>query len=286
MKNYIILTITALFFISCTEEVVINELKNASDLRLVIEANIDIDKNNTTDISTQIIKISNTTSFYNSDFLGVKGASINVTDKNGNSVGTFLDINSGVVDDIEDGIYTAIDFKTPIVGENYFINITVNGETYTAQDTYTSIVDINEITQEVLEAFDDAIQININIDNEIDVDNFYLSEIKNPNFLIPEFDNGSDEFISNTPGENNLDFVYFDEDLKKDDPLTIKLYGVSERYNNYLSKLLSLAGDSGGPFSTAPATIRGNLLNTTNQDNYALGYFSLNQFVEQNYTVE
>jgi len=57
-------------------------------------------------------------------------------------------------------------------------------------------------------------------------------------------------------------------------------------FQKYLEKLLANSQGTNGPFSTAPASVRGNILNTTNKDNYALGYFSVNQFVDASYIVK
>jgi hypothetical protein len=54
-----------------------------------------------------------------------------------------------------------------------------------------------------------------------------------------------------------------------------------------MSILLSIAGNNGGgPFQSPPATVRGNIINTTNPSNYALGYFSLSEMDTKNYTIE
>ncbi len=285
MKKYIsFLYITSLLLTSCTKEVFIDTGKDQD--KLVIEAIIDIDKNNSTGVSTQSIKLSKTSSFNTPNFITVKGATITVTNENNEIVGTFLDINS-TVDTEEDGIYTAVDFKTPKIGETYFLNVNVNNQIYIAQDTYTSIVDLEDerISQETVTFPEEIIQININIDNEIGVDNFYLFKIDTPFYEIPQYGNGDDEFLSEEPGENNYDFVYFDEELEANQKIDITISGISKGYNSYLTELLGQAQESGGPFTTAPATVRGNIINQTNTEAFPLGYFALNQFVKTTYTV-
>jgi hypothetical protein len=50
---------------------------------------------------------------------------------------------------------------------------------------------------------------------------------------------------------------------------------------------LSIAGNNGGgPFQSPPATLRGNIINATNFDNYALGYFRLSETDSGNYIIE
>jgi hypothetical protein len=51
--------------------------------------------------------------------------------------------------------------------------------------------------------------------------------------------------------------------------------------------LLDVAGSNGGsPFATPPATVRGNIINQTNNDNFALGYFQLSEMDTKNYVVQ
>lgn len=294
MKNVLYLLFVVLLFSSCTEEIIIDELQNI-DPRLVIEANIDIDKNDVEAAKTQRIKLSKTSSFYNSDYLPVLGASIRITDQNGVSMGTFLDVNPDLSDDEEDGVYTAVDFDTPTLGSTYFIDILVEGTTYRAEDVYTGIVDINEITQEAISFRDDAIQVNINIDNEIGVENYYLLKTENPFYSVPEINSGDDQLLSEIEGENDFDILYLYEEptteMSNENTdevrLNFTLYGISRRYNNYLIKIIALASSgNGGPFSTAPSAVRGNFVNRTNEADYALGYFSVNQFVNAVYELE
>lgn len=283
MKKILTFIAATLTLISCTEEVNIDEVLNPTDIRLVIEANMDISKTNTSGISTQSILLSKTTSFYTPQVNGVAGATISLTDKDGNSVGTFLDINPGV-DNIENGTYTAIDFVTPEIGETYYLTVTVEGNTYTAEETYHSIEDINDISQKDLDIADNFKEINANIDNVIGVDNYYLFEYQNSNYAINEYDAGDDAFVSEVEGKNNFDFTYIDE-LVAGDILDIKVMGISKSYYNYMNKLITISQGSNGPFSTAPSTVRGNIINNTDLENYALGYFSLNQYVEETYTI-
>lgn len=278
MKKYIYLLVASFLLISCVDEVTIDELSKV-ETRLVIEAHMDIDKNDGAPTSTQTIKLTNTSSFYNQNYPTVSGATISMTNQTNNSVATFTETT-------EAGVYEATDFLIPNIGDTYTLTVTVNGEVYTAQDTYTSIVDINEITQETVTLTEEVIQVNINLDNQIGVDNYYLFQVETPYRNIPEYGNGDDKLISEKPGENNYDFVILDDELEKGMDIDITIYGISDQYNNYLSKLLALAQESGGPFATAPATVRGNILNTTNQNNYALGFFSLNQFVKRTYRIK
>ena len=69
--------------------------------------------------------------------------------------------------------------------------------------------------------------------------------------------------------------------------VTIKILGIDERYFNYSSILIEQSEQDGGnPFQTPPAVLRGNILNTTNPDNYPLGYFNLSEANRSQFTIE
>jgi hypothetical protein len=100
---------------------------------------------------------------------------------------------------------------------------------------------------------------------------------------LPEYDVIDDSF---TQG-NQMFGLYVDGDLKINDQLDFTLYGINERYYNYMNILLGQAGGNGGsPFSTAPATIRGNIINNTDEANFPFGYFHLSETDTTTYIVE
>jgi len=101
-------------------------------------------------------------------------------------------------------------------------------------------------------------------------DNFYLVGVKNANVAYPEYGALSDEFFQG----NSMFALYRDDKLKKGDVIQFSIQGITEQYSNYMNKLLSIAGsDSGSPFATPPATVRGNIINQTNPNDYPLGFF-------------
>jgi len=284
MKTYIYALTLLISLVSCTKEVVLKDIQNATP-RLVVEANINWNKNNDEASKTQFIKLTTSTSYYSQKYPIVTNATVSITNSDKVSMGTF-------VYDATQKLYVATDFKKPIVGENYILKIELNGQVYTANDEYTSIVTPNSIKQGLNKDIDPdlgVIQVDINIDNEIDVDNYYLFKIEPPKnvSVLPEYSNADDTLISEEPGKNNYDFTYIDSDLSAYDLLKITTYGISKRYNNYLNKItLTAEGGSSGPFSTAPATLRGNILNTNNEENRAFGFFSINQFTYTEYSIK
>jgi hypothetical protein len=114
-------------------------------------------------------------------------------------------------------------------------------------------------------------------------DNFYLIGAKNKNIVYPEYGAINDEFYQG----NEMFAFYRDEDLEEGDVIEFSLQGITEKYSNYMSKLLSIAGSDGGnPFATAPATLRGNIVNKTNPDDYPFGFFHLAEIDSDVYTIQ
>ena len=118
----------------------------------------------------------------------------------------------------------------------------------------------------------------------LNVENYYLAKFI-PNYLkVPTYYTSDDRFAD---GKENF-WNYSDKDLKPGSTLTFTHSGISKRYYNYMSVLISVAGGSGGggPFQTPAGTVRGNLVNQSNIDNYALGYFNLSETETIVYTVK
>ena len=79
---------------------------------------------------------------------------------------------------------------------------------------------------------------------------------------------------------------YSHEDLEPSDIINLKLYGISKRYYNFMNKILLASGNDDRPFPTIPAAVRGNIVNQTNSENFAYGYFRLSEVDIKDYTVK
>ena len=116
-----------------------------------------------------------------------------------------------------------------------------------------------------------------------DEENYYLFEFINVKTGTIDLEVYDDEFTNG----NEIFGFYTEEDLETGDIVTIRNYGVSEQFYNYMFILLQQnSEEGGGPFETQPATVRGNCINQTNSKNYPLGYFRLSQVDEFVYTVQ
>jgi hypothetical protein len=268
---YIVL-LSTVFFTSC-EEVVNIDLSNAAP-KLVIEGIIKWKKG--TSGENQTIKLTLTNDFYTNDILPANGAIVTVTNSS--------DIVFNFTEVPNTGDYVCNNFQ-PIIGETYRLEILYDGEVYTATNTLIASPNIVNVTQETVPGFggDNEIQIKYFYPDNVTEINYYLLRVKNPNKQIPEFGAVSDEFF-----QGNLMFGFYgSSETEPGIILDLSVQGITLGYYNYMNKLIEIAGSgSGNPFATPPATIRGNILNITNSNNFPLGYFHLSEIDTVNYLVQ
>lgn len=261
----------SLISLSC-EDVIELDLDSAPP-KLVIDASIDWVKN--TPGNEQKIKLTTTTSYYATEFPTVSGAIIYVTNSD-NTVFNFVESSNP-------GEYICTDFL-PEIGETYTLTITVNDTTYTATETLigTPPIDENIIQNNEGGFAGDELEIRYSYQDDGAQENYYMTGIKSNRVAFPEYWLVSDELLQG----NRIEQFYAHEDLEIGDSLNIKLYGVSKRYYDYFGKVLNAAGSDGGPFAPAAVTVRGNVINQNDNDNFPLGYFRLSEVSERNYTIQ
>lgn len=275
IKLFIAVIIASFTVISC-EEVIDVDLDTAAP-KLVIDASIKWQKGTTG--NTQKIKLTTSTDFYSGTIPVATGASVAVTNITLSTPVTYQFIEVG-----QTGEYICNNF-TPIINNNYALSIVYKGETYTSTSQFMATPDIVKTEQTLKPGFggDDIYEIKFYFQDNGAEDNFYLVGAKNSNIVYPEYGVLSDEFT-----QGNLMFaIYQDEELKKGDIIDYSVQGITLKYNNYMAKLLNIAGtDGGNPFATAPATVRGNIVNTTNPDNFPFGFFHLSEIDSGTHTIQ
>lgn len=269
---YSVLFFTTLLSTSC-EEVVDIDLNN-SEPKLVIDAIIKWQKGTTGE--NQTIKLSLTNDFYTNDILTANGAIVTVTNSS-NVVFNFVEVPTT-------GDYVCDNFL-PVIGEVYRLEILYEGAVYTASSALIATPDIINVEQETVVGIsgEDEIQIKFFYQDNGAEENYYLLGVKNPNKQIPEFGVVSDEFF-----QGNVMFGFYgSSETEPGITLDLSVQGVTKSYHNYMNKLITIAGSgSGNPFATPPATVRGNITNTTNNSDYPLGYFHLSEIDTVNYLVQ
>ena len=270
MKRLLYIVCMAFFF-SC-EEVIDVEL-NESEPRLVIEASINWIKGTTG--NEQEIKLSLSSPFFEEGLAPANGALVQIEDSNGNTF-NFTEVGLS-------GIYRTNTF-VPVIDEIYSLYILYNDEQYSAKESLLSVVPIDFIEQENDGGFSgEDIEIKAFYTDPVGIKNFYFFEFL-PDFTpVPDLEVYKDEFT-----DGNQIFGFYDsEDIEVGNDLRIRIHGVSERFYDFMFILLQQGNnDTGGPFETQPATVRGNCTNETNPDNFPYGYFRLSEVDEVIYSIE
>lgn len=271
MKKIIYIAILVILFSSC-EDVIEVDLNEAPP-RLVIDAGIDWFKNTTG--NEQSIKLSLTAPFFDEDIQPANNAIVFITDSSGN---TF-----NFIEDNLTGIYNNSNFN-PIIDETYSLTINYNNETYTATETLKSVTPIDFIEQRDDGGFlGEDIELKAFYTDPANIENFYFFEFISNIPRVPTLEVYEDRF---TDGNQIFGF-YTEEDLQVGDQVTIRNYGISERFYDFMFTLLQQGSEeSGGPFETQPATVRGNCINQTNTNNFPFGYFRLSEVDEVIYTIQ
>ncbi len=271
MKNIFFLFIASFLLFSCTE--VVDIPLDTESSKLVIEASINWQKNTTG--KEQKIKLSTTTDFYSNTVPAVSNAVVIVKNSN-NIVFDFIETPNT-------GVYTCSNF-IPVLNQTYTLTIVSNGKTYKATEILKPVAPIIDFTQSTIQGFSGLVlNIKSNYVDPADIENFYLFNYKTATTIKTDAYVSNDKFYNGNPYFSTI----FDDKLKSGDVISVSHSGISRQYFEYLSILLNLAGNQGGgPFQAPPVSVRGNIINTTNQEDYPFGFFSLSESDTRNYTVE
>ncbi|TBN06326.1 DUF4249 domain-containing protein [Hyunsoonleella flava] len=274
-----ILVIIFISTTSCTDVVDVDVPEAAP--RLVVEASIDWEKS--AQGNEQSIKLSTSTPYFdNLSNTSVTDASVKITNNASNE--EFVFVHQG------DGIYSTSSF-VPVLNQEYTLEINYQGETYIAEESMTPVVDIDELSQARVGGFnDDALEVDIYFNDPPNEENFYLFRFEEEGDLLPELLAIPDEFT-----DGNRMKVFFekeeDEDIGQEefepgDIAHIEFYGISKQYFNYIDLLIDQYENADNPFGTVPATLKGNVVNPSNPENYAFGYFRLTQVNKATYVFQ
>ncbi|MEI6852847.1 MAG: DUF4249 domain-containing protein [Bacteroidota bacterium] len=260
MKRYKILffiPITALtLFTACQKVVDIN--LNASDPRLIIEANLSDQP------KSCIVTLSQSVNYNESNtFPTVSGAIVTISDNVGNST---------TLSEIRPGYYTDSLFAG-VPGRTYTLSVTAAGKTYEAVSAMPQPVDIDTLVQDSIPggsfgfgSFTTRIFVSVLYHDPAGIVNFYrFVEIVNhkpANSILVSDDELRDGSLLLRR------IVRFDTTLVKGDSVTLELRSIDKPVFNYLDQLNE---DIGGNFGNASATPANPISNLSNG---ALGFFS------------
>lgn len=266
MRKSLLLLWIAIFLTSC-EEVVDVELQESAP-RLVVEASLLWDKE--ADEGVQTIRLSTTAPFFDEEIPPAEGAEVRVTDPDGTTY---------YFEETKPGIYQN-NLVPQVLDGQYALYIAYEGAVYEATERFVSTPSLEEVVQKDKGGFSG---------NDTEFQLFYTDPIAEENFYLFRFFHNqlalqiyTDEFTN-----GSRTFAFFrEEDIEPGDKVSFEIQGISESFYEYLFILRSQSGTAGGPFQTQPTIVRGNIVNTSDKDNFAFGYFRLSQVDSIIYTVE
>lgn len=265
------LIIVVVSFQSC-QDVVDVPLNNA-EAKFVIDASIKWEKGTTG--NNQTIRITKTGDFYKNTVPPVNGAIVTVTNSS-NGVFNFTEVGTT-------GYYNCTNF-VPVINETYTLEVKAENQVFKASEKLYASPAIVSVTQKNDIGFDGkSKEFKFFFQDNPNEKNFYIENYTFPYTNIPDFGVIDDEFTN-----GNLMFVLlFNNKLNQNDVVKLSLEGISERYAKYTEILVGLSGgQTNGPFASTPATIRGNVINQTNDKNFPFGYFRLSEVTINNYVVQ
>lgn len=271
LRIKIMLLVSAITLAGC--EKVVDVKLNTETPRLVIDAAINWEKG--TPGNLQTIKLTTTTSYTQQTIPTADGATVTVTNS-ANRVFSFTEVPNT-------GKYICTDF-IPQLNELYSLKVLFKGETYTAEEKLIvtpSLKNVEQINDLGLNS--DEIGIKINFKDTANQRNFYLLRTDFSEMPFPDYQLYDDRFSDG----NAMTWFYFHSKLAKGKVLNFTQYGISENYSNYMFLLINASSGAGsGPFRVIPTRVRGNIINQTNSNNYAFGFFRLSEMTKLQYTIQ
>ena len=263
-KLFFLLIIFPALLVSCQD--VIDVDLEEKEPKLVIEA-VGIQQENDT-VGLIKVLLSTTTPFFQIDTPYVDNAQVSV----------FVNEQEYVLSNENSTEYVRI---IPMLeNSTYKLEILYNQEVYEGETQLYPTVPFDFVEQSTNSFSEDYIAINAYFTDPPALGDNYYFHFQATGFTAV-IDTSDDKLIN-----GNQVSTFYAEELQAGDVIAIKIQGISARFNTYFSTLLGQANDSGSPFSTASASVRGNMVNTTTPDKFPLGYFRISQEYQTTYTVE
>lgn len=251
-----------LFILSNCEKVIDVDVPSIEP-KLVIDASFEIFFDENPIVSNTIIRLTLSADYFSDVIPAVTNANVFLTNLSDSTIINFSDGNA-------DGIYEPSNSFIPAENIAYELTIIYDNETYKGVATRVKSTPIIDVTQSDKTLFSgNEVGINVKIQDELDVDNYYFYDFSKDNYSVigDRFFDGQEYEVPN---------FYDEDDIELPETITVKMLGISKDYFNYLNILLDQSGENGGgPFQSVPSSLLGNMINTTNDANFPLGYFHI-----------
>ena len=262
-KIYIYTILTVLLFSNC-EKVVDIDVPTIEP-KLIIDASFEVLFNESPVTANVVVKLKLSTDYFDETIPTVSDAIVFLTNTTDGSVINFSDVNLN-------GNFAPIINFIPKDAIEYELTVVYKSEIYKGTATKVKSTQIDSAIQgdETLFSGKET-EVKVTFKDNGDNENYYLFNFTNNLFLPLE-----DRFFNGT--NYNFPFFYQEEEIEVPTNVTLTMSGITKDYFTYFRILQSQSGTSGGgPFQSVPSSLLGNVINTTNEANFPLGYFHISE---------
>jgi hypothetical protein len=262
-KIYIYTILTVLLFSNC-EKVVDIDVPTIEP-KLIIDASFEVLFNESPVKANVVVKLKLSTDYFDDTIPTVSDAIVFLTNTADNAVINFSDVNLN-------GNFTPIINFIPKDAIAYELTVIYKNEIYKGNATKVKSTKIDSAIQGDETLFSGKeIEVKVAFKDNVDNENYYLFNFTNNLFLPLE-----DRFFNGT--NYNFSFFYQEEEIEVPTNVTVTMSGITRDYFTYFRILQNQSGTSGGgPFQSVPSSLLGNVINTTNEANFPLGYFHISE---------
>jgi hypothetical protein len=231
--------------------------------KLIIDASFEVYFDETPISAKNVVKLTESVDYFDEIIPVVSNANVFLTNLSDNTIISFVDTNA-------DGSYEPDTNFIPADNIEYELTVIHDNETYKGKATKiksTRIIDVEQGDETLFSG--NEVEISVKIQDEINIENYYFFDFQNNNYSVIE-----DRFFDGQ--EYEVPNFYSEDDITLPTAVNIRMLGISKEYFTYLRILIGQSGQNGGgPFETVPTSLLGNMINTTNENNFPLGYFHI-----------
>lgn len=264
MKNIKLLPIVLLLIFSSCEKVIDVDVPSIEP-KLIIDASFEVLFDETPVTANTIVKLRLSADYFDEAIPTVANATVFITNLSNNTVINFSDADA-------DGNYEPITTFIPADDVDYELTVIHNNETYKGKASKVKSSQFISVAQgdETLFSGKET-EVKVSFTDNASEENFYLFDFENNSFLSIE-----DRFFNGT--DYNFSFFYQEDEIELPTTVRVKMSGITKEYFTYFRILINQSGqNSGGPFQSIPSSLLGNVINTTNEVNFPLGYFHISE---------
>ena len=262
-KTYLIIPFILLLFSNCEKVVEIDV--PSIEPKLIIDASFEILFDEAPVTANTVVKLKLSADYFEETIPTVSNAIVFLTNVMDNSIINFVDANLS-------GNFRPLASFIPQDNIEYELTVIYKNQTYKGRATKVKSTPFQSATQgdETLFSGEET-EVKVAFKDSEDAKNYYLFNFTNNLFLALE-----DRFFNGT--DYNFSFFYQKDEIELPTTVMLSMSGITKDYFTYFRILQNQSATAGGgPFQSVPSSLLGNIINTTNEANFPLGYFHISE---------